>query len=266
MLRTPPVSHLISLRRLPPRKQEAWPLKRLRGTRLDEISDGIFRISTPVASIAGGGITFNQYLLVDDEPLLFHTGQRRMFSEVQRAKARILPLERLRWISFSHFEADECGALNQFLAAAPHAVPLCGRLLAMLSVNDVADREAAFGDDEILLTGRFRVQWLDTPHRPHGWEAGLMMERTTRTLLCSDIFAEGGTAHLALFEGDILGPSEAFRRKLGDFYTHTKETRPLLARLADLKPATLARMHGSAWRGDEAQLLQALADILDDNS
>jgi hypothetical protein len=126
----------------------------------------------------------------------------------------------------------------------------------MLSVNDVADREGRIlGDDEILLTGRFRVQWLDTPHLPHGWEAGLMMERTTRTLLCSDIFAEGGTAHLALFEGDILGPSEAFRRKLGDFYTHTKETRPLLARLADLKPATLARMHGSAWRGDGAQLL-----------
>jgi flavorubredoxin len=111
-------------------------------TRLDEISDGIFRISTPVTSIAGGGITYNQYLLVDDEPLLFHTGKRRMFPQVQEAVARVLPLERLRWISFSHFEADECGALNQFLAVAPHAVPLCGRLLAMLSVNDIADREA----------------------------------------------------------------------------------------------------------------------------
>jgi hypothetical protein len=112
------------------------------GTRVDEISEGIFRISTPVASIAGGGITYNQYLLVDDEPLLFHTGKRQMFSQVQAGVARILPVERLRWISFSHFEADECGALNQFLAAAPHAVPLCGRLLAMLSINDTADREA----------------------------------------------------------------------------------------------------------------------------
>ena len=129
------------------------------GTRVDEISDGIFRISTPVASIvAGGGITYNQYLLVDDEPLLFHTGKRRMFPQVQEAVARVLPLERLRWISFSHFEADECGALNEFLAAAPHALPLCGRLLAMLSVNDIADREARIlGDGEILQTGRFRM-------------------------------------------------------------------------------------------------------------
>jgi flavorubredoxin len=238
----------------------------LGGTRVDEISDGIFRISTSVASIAGGGITYNQYLLVDDEPLLFHTGKRRMFSEVQNAVAHVLPLERLRWISFSHFEADECGALNQFLAAAPHAVPLCGRLLAMLSVNDIADREARIlADDEILQTGRFRMQWLDTPHLPHGWEAGLIMEHATGTLLCSDLFADGGTDHPPLFEGDILGPSDAFRRKLGDFYTHTKETRALLARLAALKPNTLARMHGSAWHGDGQKLLLALADVLDPN-
>ncbi len=234
------------------------------GTRVDEISDGIFRISTPVASIvAGGGITYNQYLLVDDEPLLFHTGKRRMFPQVQEAVARILPLERLRWISFSHFEADECGALNQFLAAAPHALPLCGRLLAMLSVNDIADREARIlGDGEILQTGRFRMQWLDTPNLPHGWEAGLIMEHATRTLLCSDLFADGGTDHPPLFEGDIFGPSEAFRRKL-DFYVHTKETREILGQLASLKPTTLARMHGSAWNGDGARLLLALADSLE---
>ncbi len=236
------------------------------GTRVDEISDGIFRISTPVASIvAGGGITYNQYLLVDDEPLLFHTGKRRMFPQVQEAVARILPLERLRWISFSHFEADECGALNEFLAAAPHALPLCGRLLAMLSVNDIADREARIlGDGEILQTGRFRIEWLDTPNLPHGWEAGLIMEQATRTLLCSDLFADGGTDHPPLFEGDIFGPSEAFRRKL-DFYTHTKETREALGRLASLKPTTLARMHGSAWHGDGARLLLALADSLETN-
>jgi flavorubredoxin len=233
------------------------------GTRVDEIADGIFRISTPVASIAGGGITYNQYLLIDDEPLLFHTGKRRMFSEVQNAVARVLPLQRLRWLSFSHFEADECGALNQFLAAAPHAVPVCGRLLAVLSVNDIADREAhILGDGEILQTGRFRMQWLDTPHLPHGWEAGLIMEHATGTLLCSDLFADGGTDHPPLFEGDIFGPSNAFRRRLGDFYTHTKETRALLARLAALNPNTLARMHGSAWHGDGADLLLALADVL----
>jgi flavorubredoxin len=238
----------------------------LGGTRVDEISDGIFRISTSVASIAGGGITYNQYLLVDDEPLLFHTGKRRMFSEVRNAVAHVMPLERLRWISFSHFEADECGALNQFLAVAPHAVPLCGSLLAMLSVNDIADREARIlADEEILQTGRFRMQWLDTPHLPHGWEAGLIMEHATGTLLCSDLFADGGTDHPPLFEGDILGPSDAFRLKLGDFYTHTKETRALLARLAALKPNTLARMHGSAWHGDGPSLLLALADVLDPN-
>ena len=235
----------------------------LEGTCVDEIADGIFRISTPVTSIAGGSITYNQYLLVDDEPLLFHTGKRRMFPQVQETVARILPLGRLRWISFSHFEADECGALNQFLAAAPHALPLCGRLLAMLSVNDITDREARCLDDgEILQTGRFRLQWLDTPHLPHGWEAGLIMEHETGTLLCSDLFADGGTDHPALFQCDILGPSDAFRRKL-DFYTHTKQTRAILERLSVLKPTTLARMHGSAWRGDGARLLLALADTLE---
>jgi flavorubredoxin len=232
------------------------------GTRVDEISDGIFRISTPVPSIAGGGITYNQYLLVDDQPLLFHTGKRAMFPQVREAIARVLPLDRLRWISFSHSEADECGALNQFLANAPQAVPLCGRLLAMLSVNDTADREARMlGDGEVLQTGRFRLQWLDTPHLPHGWEAGLIMEHATGTLLCSDLFADGGTDHPPLFEGDILVPSDAFRRKL-DFYTHTKETKAMLARLAGLKPTTLARMHGSAWHGNGEDLLLALADTL----
>jgi flavorubredoxin len=216
-----------------------------------------------LASQAGASPTI-KYLLIDDEPLLFHTGKRRMFSEVQNAVARVLPLQRLRWLSFSHFEADECGALNQFLAAAPHAVPVCGRLLAVLSVNDIADREAhILGDGEILQTGRFRMQWLDTPHLPHGWEAGLIMEHATGTLLCSDLFADGGTDHPPLFEGDIFGPSNAFRRRLGDFYTHTKETRALLARLAALNPNTLARMHGSAWHGDGADLLLALADVLE---
>jgi flavorubredoxin len=239
----------------------------LDGTRVDEISDNIFRISTPVASIAGGGITYNQYLLIDDEPLLFHTGKRGMFSQVQAAVASVLPLQRLRWISFSHFEADECGALNHFLAAAPHAVPLCGRLLAMLSVNDVADREArTLGDGEVLQTGKFRLQWFDTPHLPHGWEAGLIMEHAAGTLLCSDLFADGGIDHPPLFEGDILGPSDAFRRKLGDFYSHTRQTKTMLARLAALKPTTLARMHGSAWRGDGANLLRALADALEIDS
>jgi flavorubredoxin len=233
--------------------------------RIDEVADGIFRISMPVASIAGDGITYNQYLIVDDEPLLFHTGKRRMFPQVQAALARIMPLERLRWVAFSHFEADECGARNDFLAAAPNALPLCGGPLAMLSVNDMADREArTLADGEELSLGRCRVQWLDTPHLPHAWESGLLMEHTTRTLLCSDLFTEGGTDHPPLFEGDILGPSDAFRRSL-DFYNHTTDTRAMLTRLAALKPTMLARMHGSAWRGDGAGLLLALADTLEAN-
>lgn len=232
-------------------------------TSVDEIANGIFRISTPAPAIGGGGITYNQYLIVDDEPLLFHTGKRRMFPQVHEAIARVMPLERLCWLSFSHFEADECGALNEFLAAAPNAVPLCGQLLAVLSVNDVADREArTLSDGETLQIGKSRVQWIDTPHLPHAWESGLMMEHTTGTLLCGDLFTDGGTEHPALFEGDILGPSEAYRRKLG-FYTRAKGTRGMLARLAGLNPITLARMHGSAWRGDGARLLMALADALD---
>ena len=234
-------------------------------TRIDEVADSIFRISTPVDSIAGGGITYNQYLIVDDEPLLFHTGKRRMFPQVQAALARVMPLARLRWISFSHFEADECGALNDFLAAAPDAMPLCGRLLAALSVNDTADREArTLADGEELGIGRCRVRWLDTPHLPHAWESGVLMEHTTGTLLCSDLFTDGGTDHPPLFEGDILGPSDAFRRRL-DFYNHTTDTRAMLTRLATLKPTTLARMHGSAWRGNGAELPLALADTLETN-
>jgi hypothetical protein len=132
-----------------------------------------------------------------------------------------------------------------------------------LVVDDTADRDArTLADGEELGIGRCRVQWLDTPHLPHAWESGLLMEHTTRTLLCSDLFTEGGTDHPALFEGDILGPSDAFRRKL-DFYNHTKDTRAMLTRLAALKPTTLARMHGSAWRGDGAGLLLALAEALE---
>src|SRR5437763_6446278 len=138
-------------------------------TRIDEIADGLYRIATPVPpSAVPGGFSFNQYLIVDDQPLLFHTGLRRIFPAVREAIARVMPVERLRWISFSHFEADECGALNEFLAAAPNALPLCGGLLAMLSVNDMADRAArTLADGGELCIGRCRVQGLDTPHTPH---------------------------------------------------------------------------------------------------
>jgi flavorubredoxin len=230
-------------------------------TTVDEIADGIFRISTATDKLPGG-FTFNQFLLKDETPLLFHTGPRRMFPLVSAAVARVMPLDRLRYISFSHVEADECGALNEFLAAAPNAVPLCGRLMAQVTINDIADREArALGDGQCLSLGRIEVQWLDTPHMPHAWECGLLFERASRTLLCSDLFTEGGR-HPAVTEADILEPSERFRRPM-DYYSHTKDGRAILDKLAKTRPTTLARMHGSAWRGDGAALLTALADALE---
>ena len=183
------------------------------GTRVDEIADGIFRLCTPVPPSAfPGGFTFNQYLVLDDEPLLFHTGHRRVFPAVSAAVARVMPLGRLRHVSFSHFEADECGALNQFLAAAPRAVPLCGRTGARVSIGDFADREPRpLADWEVVVLGRHRVRWIDAPHLPHGWDCGRLMDETIGTLLCGDLFAEGGAEHPELAACDILGPSEAFR-------------------------------------------------------
>ncbi|PPE75055.1 MBL fold metallo-hydrolase [Solimonas fluminis] len=230
------------------------------GTRVDEIADGIYRISTPVNLPGGFGFSFNQYLIDDDEALLFHTGPRKMFALVREAVASVLPLQRLRHIAFSHVEADECGSLNDWLAVAPQSAPLCGRIAAMTSVADLADRPPlALADGERLSLGRHAVRWFDTPHLPHGWECGLLMEERTRTLLCGDLFTQGGAEHPPLVETDILGPSEAFRQPL-DYYAHAPDTRRMLERLAAAGPATLACMHGSAWRGDGAALLRALAD------
>ena len=232
-------------------------------TSVDEVADGIHRISTPVRFPDGVGFTFNQYLVVDEAPLLFHTGLRRMFPLVRDAVARVLPADRIRYIGFSHFEADECGSLNEWLAVAPQAEPLCGRIAAMTSVNDVADRPArVLRDGEALSLGRNTVRWLDTPHVPHAWECGLLFEDRTRTLLCSDLFTQGGADHPPLTGNDVLGPSEALRKSL-DYYAHAVNTRETLERLAALAPATLACMHGSAWRGDGAKLLRALADTLE---
>ncbi|CAN0378397.1 unnamed protein product, partial [Phaeothamnion confervicola] len=167
------------------------------------------------------------------------------------------------YIGLSHFEGDECGSLNEFLSVAPNAAPLCGQIAAMTSIGDIADRAPhVLGDGETLSLGKHNVQWLDTPHLPHGWECGFMMETTSATLLCGDLFTQGGADNPALTEADILGPSEAFRRSL-DYFSHTKNSRALLERLAALKPRTLACMHGSAWRGDGAGLLRALADSIE---
>src|SRR3954466_603371 len=231
-------------------------------TNVHEVADGIFRINTPVSLPGAGQFSFNQYLVVDDAPLLFHTGLRGLFPLVSEAVAAIMPIETLRYLAFSHFEADECGALNQFLAVAPQAVPVCGQIAAMVSVNDYADRPAhALADGADLDLGRHQLRWFDTPHMPHGWECGLMMEMSTRTFLCGDLFTQGGPGTQPLIESDILGPSEAFRGPF-DYFAHSPNTRGVLERIANERPTTLACMHGSGWTGDGAQLLRALADAV----
>jgi flavorubredoxin len=234
------------------------------GTQVHEVAAGIYRISTPVSFPDGGGFTFNQYLVADDAPLLFHTGPRRLFPLVREAVASVLPPERLRYIGFSHVEADECGSLNEWLAAAPHAVPLCGSVAAMVSIEDLADRAPrVLADGEALALGAHTVRWLDAPHLPHGWDCGFLAEEHTATLLCGDLFTQGGTGLAPLTEADILGPSETFRRRM-DYFSHTRDADALLEKLAATKPALLACMHGSAWRGDGAALLRALAGELKD--
>jgi flavorubredoxin len=232
------------------------------GTNVQEIASGIFRINTPVPLPDGNLFSFNQYLVVDDQPLLFHSGPRQLFPLVSEAVASVLPVQRLRYIGLSHVEADECGALNLFLAAAPQAVPLCGSLAAMLSMTDLADRPPlALADGEELALGSHTMRWFDTPHLPHGWECGLMMDTQTRTFFCGDLLAQPGNSERALVDTDILGPSEAFRLQM-DYYAHAPQTAALLAELAKQEPRTLACMHGSAWQGDGASLLRNLSQAL----
>lgn len=233
-------------------------------TSIVEIGDDIYRISTPVPPNPAlpAGFTFNQFLIVDDEPLLFHTGLRGMFPLVHEAIEAVIPARSLRYLGISHFEADECGALNEFLQVAPRAVPLCGAVAKMVSVDDVADRDAlGLGDGEQLSLGKHTVTWIDTPHLPHGWDCGYLFEQKTGTLFCGDLFTQPGSDHAPLIEGDILGPSEAMRDAM-DYYAHTRNTNQLIAKLAANEPTTLACMHGSSWSGSGGDLLGELAAAL----
>jgi flavorubredoxin len=231
------------------------------GTNVHEIADGVYRINTPV-NLVPGGFSFNQYLIVDDQPLLFHTGPRKMFPLVRDAVDSVMPARQLRFIAFSHFEADECGSLNEWLAAAPHSLPLCGRVAAMVSVDDVADRPAhAMADGAELSLGKRAVKWLDAPHLPHGWETGFLMDTRSGTLFCGDLFTQGGTGAAALTSQDILENSEAFRKPM-DYFSHSTNTRQLIEHLAAESPTTLACMHGSAWSGNGGRLLRALGERL----
>ena len=231
------------------------------GTNIQEVAAGIFRINLPSDKIPGG-FSFNQYLILDDEPLLFHTGHRKSFELVREAVAHVMPVERLRYIGFGHIEADECGSLNEWLAAAPQAAPLCSSIAARVSINDMADRPArSMADGEVLSLGSHSIKWIDTPHLPHGWEAGHLVETSTRTLMCGDLFTQGGTGSTALTESDILESSEILRLKM-NYFSHSPDTGKLIEKLASEAPETLACMHGSAWRGDGAALLRTLGQRL----
>jgi len=234
------------------------------GTSIVEVVDGIYRINTPVEIGPGQAFSFNQYLVTADLPLLFHTGPRQLFPLVRDAVEHIMPADMLRYISFSHVEADECGSLNLWLAEAPDAVPLCSGIGALTQVADLADRPPqAMADGEVLDLGGRQVQWFDAPHVPHGWDNGFLFERVTGTLFCGDLFTQPGEGGEALTEGDILSPSEAFRKEM-DYYAHAPQTAETLAKLAAVKPTVLACMHGSAWRGDGGALLGKLAEALAD--
>lgn len=233
-------------------------------TKITEIADGIFRLSTFVPDVAPpAGLAFNQFLVLGDEPLMFHTGLRKMFGLSRDALSRIIPPGQLRWITFGHFEADECGALNEWLAAAPQAQAAHGRTGCMVSLNDVADRPPReLTDGEIIELGRGkRVRYIDTPHTPHGWDAGVLYEESTGTLLCGDLFTQLGNG-AALTEGDIVGPAIA-AEDLFQYSCLNPCMGTTIRGLAKFSPRTLALMHGPSFSGDGAAALRVLADDYD---
>ena len=227
-------------------------------TKVDEIAAGIFRLSTWVPNITEHGFTFNQFLLTGDEPMLFHCGMRQLFPLVSAAIARVIPLEKLRWISFGHLEADECGAMNLLLDAAPNAEVIQGPLACMLSLNDMCGRPPVVAGDEPLDIGGHRLRFISTPHVPHNWEAGLWFDETTSTLLAGDLLTHAGKCP-ALTESDCVAPAleaEGFFHATG-LTTNLAST---LEQLAGLNPTTLAIMHGSSYTGDGGAQLRALSD------
>ena len=225
-----------------------------------EIAPNLYRISVYAP---WGNLQFNHFLVKDEEPLLFHTGLRRMHEEIREAVRRLINLAELRYISFSHFESDECGSLNEWLSLAPRAQVVCGQLGAMVSVNDFMGREArAVADGEVITTGRYRFRYCQTPHLPHGWDAGVLFEETQKTLLCSDLFHQSGDVE-PLTSADVVGRSQQAMKEyqagiLADYVPYTPLTAQNLKKLAALKPKTLAVMHGSSFTGDCAQALEDL--------
>lgn len=229
-----------------------------------EVAPDVFRISTLVSHL---NLQFNQFLVRDQEPLIFHTGMKSLFPQVREAVASVLDPASIRWISFSHFEADECGSLNEWLTLAPQARAACSLVGALVNVNDFAIRHAkVLEQDEIVATGKYRFRFRATPQVPHAWDSGLLFEETTDTLFCSDLFLQLGDVE-PITEADIVGRfREALRNynagPLADFLPYTRKTGPILEGLAALKPKTLLPMHGSAWSGDGEKAILDMASML----
>jgi len=227
---------------------------------VSEVAPDLYRISVYVPE---ANLQFNAFLVKDDEPLLFHTGLKGMFPLVREAVATRLDPSQIRWIAFSHFESDECGALNEWLALAPQAEAVCSQVGAIVSVNDFASRPArGLADGEILTTGQYRFRFCQTPHLPHGWDAGVLFEETQKTLLCSDLFHQAGDVE-PLTSSDVVGRSHQAMKEyqagiLADYVPYTPLTAQNLKKLADLSPRTLAIMHGSSFTGDCARALDDL--------
>ena len=225
-----------------------------------EIAPDVYRVSIFAES---SNLQFNHFLVKDDEPLLFHTGLRGMHHEIHEAISKLINLSDLRHISFSHFESDECGSLNEWLAAAPNADVICSEVGALTCVNDFTGRKArALADGGVFATGKYQFRYCRTPHLPHGWDAGVLFEETQRTLLCSDLFHQIGDVE-PLTSTDVVGRShEAMKQYqagiLAEYVPYTALTAQNLRKLAELNPKTLAIMHGSSFAGDCAQ---ALADL-----
>lgn len=228
-------------------------------TTITEIGDRIYRLSTFVPEVAPpAGFVFNQFLIEADEPVLFHCGGRRFFPSVSAAVSKVMPVEKIRWIGFGHVESDECGSMNLWLAAAPQAEIIHGLTACHVSLQDLADRPPrALADGATIDIGTRRIRYIDTPHVPHGWEAGVLFEETTRTLLCGDLFTHTGNG-AALVDTDIVGPAIA-AEDMFHATALTPSTASSIRKLADLKPTTLAVMHGSSYRGDGATALRSLA-------
>ncbi len=235
------------------------------GTRIDEVAPDFYRICLYVPEF---NLQFNHFLVRDDEPLLFHTGMRGMFPAVREAVATLIDPADLRWISWSHFEVDECGSLNEWLAAAPNASPVCGELGAMINIADFSNRPPrGLKPDETLETGRHRFRFVPTPHLPHGWDAGVLFDEREQVLLCSDLLHQLGDVE-PVTSGDIADryrhALEAYQQSpvLMDYVPFTENTTRQLAKLAALQPRTLAAMHGSTFVGDGAAALVASGDII----